>query len=88
MARILIALPLALLPNLAHAQLCIAIDGTKATNNCGSCQEITVRELRPENQRQDGLFSGAERTVKLEHGQSTALGGTGKWVLGHMQVCR
>ena len=89
MTRIILAvLAISMLPRSGAAQLCVSVDQAGVTNNCGECREITARELRPVSQRQTGLFSGVERTAKLQHGQSVALGGSGSWVLGHMDACR
>jgi hypothetical protein len=70
------------------ADSCVVLEGSTVINKCPACMEVTVRELRPREDRAAGLFTGRSRTVRLEAEERTTLQGNEHWAIGDLKACQ
>jgi hypothetical protein len=59
-------------PSASLADSCVSIEGATITNGCQTCMKVTVRSLRPAEDRSQEVFTGEARAVQVEAGAQAA----------------
>lgn len=85
--RVLVVMIAIVLPSSAFADSCINMEGFTLINECQTCMELTVNELRPRGEEAAGLFTGVSRTVRLEAGARETLPGGEGWAISDLNAC-
>jgi hypothetical protein len=87
MRFLLVILAIMSYSTLASADSCVELARSVVSNKCSVCMEVTVRELRPRDDRSAGLFTGVSRTIRLGAGETSTLQGTQSWAVAELGKC-
>jgi hypothetical protein len=86
--RVLVLVVTALLTSSAVADSCVTLEGPTLLNQCPTCMEVTVRELRPRAEQAVGMFSSEPRSIRLEAGARSTLPSGDRAAITDLKKCQ
>jgi hypothetical protein len=87
--RVLVLVVTALLTSSAAADSCVTLEGPTLLNQCPTCMEVTVRELRPRAEQAVGMFSSSDpRSIRLEAGARSTLPSGERAAITDLKKCQ